>query len=437
MLSVGRKSKQGISVDTVTRNLLESRRIILVWVFSMKLKAEDIVGLWLQIEDELGAELTFESPGWGYGICLKARGAQALASLARPQGKKIPFNPTVRILQQVEEESDFDEIVVFPYAIAALCHHIWGFGVGDSGIVKIIRNPDHRSITIEAGPTSFPFRLSCPYGMVVFPYTEIQEHLFEKPAAWSFVLRRAEMAIGGGFIPRRAAIVLPMHHRVLLSGGGPYFSFGIPQHLLKLNLSAFAFQFPKYSGWAAPSSIKIDVKDKTARLEQSGLRAYCEIRPIEDRLYELNITGQPMGFLRVRAIDVEPQLRRFDQGWVSISLSEGSAEAILEDKESDEESMVIGAFGGYNGLTCKMKIAIRNLRTALNAGFCDFEVRRALPEYSYGLYLLGKARFPQTDPRLSEGERRKHPTEVEVFILTARHGFGPIESKTPGKEATT
>jgi len=144
-----------------------------------------------------------------------------------------------------------------------------------------------------------------------------------------------------------------------------------------------------------------------------------------------------MGFLRVRAIDVEPQLRRFDQGWVSISLSEGSAEAILEDKESDEESMVIGAFGGYNGLTCKMKIAIRNLRTALNAGFCDFEVRRALPEYSYGPYLLGKARFPQTDPRLSEGERRKHPTEVEVFILTARHGFGPIESKTPGKEATT
>ena len=73
------------------------------------------------------------------------------------------------------------------------------------------------------------------------------------------------MAIGGGLIARRAAAVLPMHHRVLLSGGGPYFSFGIPQHLLKLNLSAFAFQFPKYSGWAAPSSIKIDVKDKNGQ----------------------------------------------------------------------------------------------------------------------------------------------------------------------------
>ena len=103
MLWVGGKSKQGIPVDTVTRNLLESRRIIFVWVFSMKLKAEDIVGLWHQIEDELGAELTLQSPGWGYGICLKARGAQALASLARPYGKKIPFNPTVRILQQVKE----------------------------------------------------------------------------------------------------------------------------------------------------------------------------------------------------------------------------------------------------------------------------------------------------------------------------------------------
>ena len=80
MLWVGGKSKQGIPVDTVTRNLLESRRIIFVWVFSMKLKAEDIVGLWHQIEDELGAELTLQSPGWGYGICLKARGAQALAS---------------------------------------------------------------------------------------------------------------------------------------------------------------------------------------------------------------------------------------------------------------------------------------------------------------------------------------------------------------------
>jgi hypothetical protein len=228
-----------------------------------------------------------------------------------------------------------------------------------------------------------------------------------------------------------------MHHRVLLSGGGPYFSFGIPEHLLKSNLSAFAFQFPKYSGWAAPSSIKIDVKDKTARLEQSGLRAYCGIRPIQDRLHELNITGQPMGFLRVRATDIEPQLRRFDQGWVSISLSEGSAEAILEDKESDEESMVIAAFGGYNGPPCKMKIAIRNLRTALNAGFCDFEVRRALPECSYGHYLLGKARFPETEPRLFEGERRGHPTEAEVLILPGGDDSRPIESETPGKEATT
>jgi hypothetical protein len=403
----------------------------------MKLKAEDIVGLWRQIEDELGAELTLRSPGWGYGICLKARGAQALASLARPHGKKIPFNPTVRILQQVEEESDFDEIVVFPYAIAALCHHIRKFGVGGNGIVQIIRNPDHRSITIKAGPTSFPFRLSCPYGIVVFPYTEIQEHLFENPAAWSFVLRRAEMAIGGGLIARHAAAVLPMHHRVLLSTGGPYFSFGIPQHLLKSNLSAFAFQFPKYSGWAAPSSIKIDVKDKTARLEQSGLRAYCGIRPIEDRLYELNITGQPMGFLRVRATDVEPQLRRFDQGWVSISLSEGSAEAILEDKGSAEESMVIAAFGGYNGLPCKMKIAIRYLRTALNAGFCDFEVRRALPECSYGLYLLGKALFPQTEPRLLEGERRGRPTEVEVLILPHWDDSRPVESETPAAADST
>ncbi len=437
MLSVGGKSKQGIPVDTVTRDLPESRRIIFVWVFSMKLKAEDIVGLWHQIEDELDADLTLQSPGWGYGICLRARGAQALASLARPRGKKIPFNPTVRILQQVEKEYDFDEIVVFPYAFAALCHHIWRFGVGDSGIVQITRNPDHHSITIEAGPASFPFRLSCPYGIVVFPYTEIQEHLFENAAAWSFVLRRAEMAIGGGLIARRAAVVLPMHHRVLLSGGGPYFSFGIPQHLLKSDLSAFAFQFPKYSGWAAPSSIKIDVKDKTARLEQAGLRAYCEIRPIGDRLSELNITGQPVGFLRVRATEVEPQLRRFDRGWVSVSLSEGSAEAILEDQESDQESKVIAAFGGYNGLTCKMKIAIRNLRTALNAGFCDFEVRRALPEYSYGLYLLGKARFPQTEPKPIEGERRKNPTEAEVLILTARDGSGPVESETPGKEAAT
>jgi hypothetical protein len=174
MLSVGRKSEQGTLVDAVRRNLPESRRIILVWVFSMKLKAEDIVGLWHQIEDELDADLTLQSPGWGYGICLRARGAQALASLARPRAKKIPFNPTVRILQQVEKEYDFDEIVVFPYAFAALCHHIWRFGVGDSGIVQITRNPDHHSITIEAGPASFPFRLSCPYGIVVFPYTEIR-----------------------------------------------------------------------------------------------------------------------------------------------------------------------------------------------------------------------------------------------------------------------
>jgi hypothetical protein len=399
----------------------------------MRLKAEDIVDLWHQIEDELDAELTLQSPGWGYGICLKARGAQALASLVRPHGKKIPFNPTVRILQQVKEESDFDEIVVLPYAIAALCHHIWRFGAGDSGIVQIIRNPGHGGITIEAGPTSFPFRLSCPFGIVVFSCTEIQEHLFENPAAWSFVLRRAEMAIGGGLIARREAFVLPMHCRVLLSGGGPYFSFGIPPHLLRSNLSSFAFQFPKYSGWAAPSSIKIDVKDKTARLEQSGLRAYCEIRPLVDRLSELNMTGQPMGFLRVRAAEVEPQLRKFDQGFVSLSLSEGSAEAFLEDKESDEESMVLHAFGVYNGLTCKMKIATGSLRTALNAGFCDFEVRRGLHEYSYGLYLLGKARFPQTEPRLLEGERRRHPTEVEVLILSARNDYGPIGSETAAR----
>jgi hypothetical protein len=139
-----------------------------------------------------------------------------------------------------------------------------------------------------------------------------------------------------------------------------------------------------------------------------------------------------MGLLRVRATEVEPQLRRFDRGWVSVSLSEGNAEATLED----QESMVIDAFGGYKGLTCKMKIAIRNLRTALNAGFCDFKVRRALPEYSYGLYLLGKARFPQTEPKPIEGERRKNPTEAEVLILTARDGSGPVESETPGKEAT-
>jgi hypothetical protein len=144
-----------------------------------------------------------------------------------------------------------------------------------------------------------------------------------------------------------------------------------------------------------------------------------------------------VGFLRVRGTEVEPQLRRFDRGWVSVSLSEGSAEAILEGQEGDEESMVIDAFGGYNGLTCKMKIAIRSLRTALHAGFCDFEVRRALPKYPYGFYLLGKARFPQTEPKPVEGERRKNPTEAEVFILTAREGSGPIESETPGKEATT
>jgi len=401
----------------------------------MKLKAEDIFGLWHQIEEELGDQLTLQNPGYGFGICLEARGAQVLASLARPYGKEIYFNPTIRMFQPVEEKSDFEGIVVFPHAFAALYHHFRAFEWGDSKVVQIIRNPDHLSITIEAGPTSYPFRLTCPCGTGGFPSPEIHERLFENPAALSFVLRHSEMAVGRGIIPQCEAFVLPKHHRLLLGDWGLYFLFRLPQNPQESELSAFTFKFPKYSGWAAPGSIKIDIRDNTARLERSGLRAYCDTRPIEDPLCKCNISGQPVGFLRVRATDAESQLSRFDQVWVSISLSEGRAEATVDDKEGNEES--ISPFGGYNGVPCKMKIAIKNLRKALNAGFCEFEVRRGLPDSPHGLYLLGKVRVPQTEPRLFEGERREHPTEVEVFIFAARDDTGTIEPETPDKEAAT
>jgi hypothetical protein len=87
----------------------------------MKLKAEDILGLWHQIEEELGDDLTIRSPGNGFGICLEARGDGVLASLARPYGKKIDFTPTIRILEAVEEDSNSAGLEVYPYAVAALC----------------------------------------------------------------------------------------------------------------------------------------------------------------------------------------------------------------------------------------------------------------------------------------------------------------------------
>jgi len=136
---------------------------------------------------------------------------------------------------------------------------------------------------------------------------------------------------------------------------------------------------------------------------------------------------------------VESQLSRFDQYSVSLALSEGSAEATVEDKEGDKDNdESISPFGNYNGIPCNMKIGIKNLRKALNAGFCEFEVRRLLdkPEYTT-LYLLGKIRVPHTEPRLFVGERRRHPTDVEVFIVALREYIGPIESKSPGKEAIT
>ena len=125
--------------------------------------------------------------------------------------------------------------------------------------------------------------------------------------------------------------------------------------------------------------------------------------------------------MRVYGTDVEFQLRRFDGGWISISLSEGAAEA----KIKDEDGTVIGViepFGVYSGLACETRIGIRNLRTALNAGFRDFEVRRTLSESSLGLYLFGSICIPPTEPRLFEGERRERPTEVDVFILPAKDG---------------
>src|ERR1039458_6725236 len=126
----------------------------------------------------------------------------------------------------------------------------------------------------------------------------------------------------------------------------------------------------------------------------------------------------PMGFLHVRARDVESQLSRFDQYSVSLALSEGSAEATVEDKEGDKDNdESIAPFGNYNGIPCNMKIGIKNLRKALNAGFCEFEVRRLLdkPEYTT-LYLLGKIRVPHTEPRLFVGERRRseeHTSELQ------------------------
>src|ERR1019366_3662750 len=79
----------------------------------------------------------------------------------------------------------------------------------------------------------------------------------------------------------------------LLGDMGLYFSFRVLQNLLDPELSAFNFKFPKYSAWAAHGPIKIDIMDKTARLERSGLRAYCETRPIQDTFYENIITDQP------------------------------------------------------------------------------------------------------------------------------------------------
>jgi hypothetical protein len=400
----------------------------------MKLKAEDIYSLWHQIQEELGDELTLQNPGYGFGICLEARGGQVLASLARPYGKKIEFTPTIRILQAVEEDSNSAGIAIYPYALAALYHHLGAFEWGENEVVEIIRNPDQRSITIQSGPTRAPFRLSCPCAWD-FPGPGSQEDRFKDPVALSFVLRHAEMAIGSSLIARCDAYVFPKHRRLLLGDWGLYFSFSIPQHLVESDLSAFTFRFPKYSGWAAaPKSIKIDIKGKTARLEQSRLRAYCETRPIEDPLGKYNITGQPLGLLRIRATDVESQLGKSDQGWVSLSLSEGEVEATVEDEKGDEKS--ISALGLYNGQSCEMRIAIRHLRRVLKAGFCHFDVHRALPEYALGLYLLGKVRVAQTEARLFEGEQREHPTEVEAFLLPARDDSKPIESETPGKEAT-
>ena len=399
----------------------------------MKLKAEDILGLWHQIEEELGDKLTLQNPGYGFGICLEARGAQVLASLARPYHKEIDFNPTICIFQPAEEKSEYEEIVVFPHAFAALYHHFRAFEWAGTEGVQFINNPDHFCITIEADQ----FRLTCPGGTRGFPSPGIQERGFEKPATLSFVLRHSEMAVVRGIIPRCEAVVLPKHHRLLLGHWGLYFSCELPQNLLESKLSACTFDLPNYSGWAAPGSIKIDIRDNTARLERSGLRAYCTTRPTEDPLDNYNITGHAVGFLRVHATDVESQLSRFEQIWVSLSLSEGSAEATVEDKAGDEDNdESISPFGGYNGVPCKMKIAIKNLRKALNAGFCDFEVRRGLPEYSSGFYLLGKTRVPHSEPRLFEGERRKHPTDVEVFILPARDDSPPIESGIPGEDAT-
>jgi hypothetical protein len=246
------------------------------------------------------------------------------------------------------------------------------------------------------------------------------------------------MAVVRGIIPQCWASVLPKHGRLLLGDMGLYFSFRVLQNFLDSELSAFAFKFPKYSAWAAHGPIKIDIRNNTARLERSGLRAYCETRPIQDTFYENTITGRPVGFLRVRPTDVESQLSRFDQYWVSLSLSDGSAEATVEDKEGDKENdESIFPFGGYYGVPCQMKIGKKNLRKALNAGFCEFEVRRALPDSPHDVYLLGKVRVPQTEPRLFEGERREQPTEAEVFIFAASDDTGTIEPETPGKEAAT
>jgi hypothetical protein len=400
----------------------------------MELKRQDIFGLWNQIGEELGNEWTLKNPGYGFGICLEARGNQVLASLARPYGKKIDFNPTIRKFQPAKEKSDYEEIVIFPHVFAALVHHSEAFGWGSSESTQIINNPGTICVTIEAGQ----FRLTCPGGTGGFPSPGIQERAFEKPATLSFVLRHSEMAVVREIIPKCWAYVIPKHGRLLLDDMGLYFSFRVLKNLLDPELSAFAFEFPKYSAWAASGPIKIDMVDNMARLERSDLRAYCETRPIQDTFYENITTDQPTGLLHVRAGDVKSKLSRFDQYSVSLSLSEASAEATVEDMEGEKDNdETISPFGNYSGIPCKMKIGIKNLHKALNAGFCDFEVHRWLSDEYTQFYLLGKISVPQTEPRLVEGERRKHPTDVEVFIIALREITGPIEAENPGKEAAT
>jgi hypothetical protein len=218
---------------------------------------------------------------------------------------------------------------------------------------------------------------------------------------------------------------------ILSTSHGLLFSFRTPPGVFE-ELNSSAFTFPMYSGWDVRASIRISVSGLTARLEQSGLRAYCELLPFEDKaLDELDLTGQPIGLLTVHATDVASRLRRFDRGWVSLSLSEGAAEARVEGELKDESGTVtevIAPFGTYRGLACETKIGVWNLLEALNAGFRDFEVRMAQPghsprrwtaEWGSRPYLLGSLRIPPIEPTLFERERRQSPT-VDVFIMPAR-----------------